>query len=63
MGRQQVRRGRGGIDAEVGHGADDAGVTDAAPLPEHRAFTTEVIADGGNTLLLLRPSGTMMLLR
>jgi thiol:disulfide interchange protein DsbD len=33
-------------------GQADAGATDAAPLPVERAFTTEVIADGGNTLLL-----------
>jgi len=35
-----------------GAGSADAAATDAAPLPVDRAFTTEVIADGGNTLLL-----------
>ncbi|HWS77584.1 MAG TPA: protein-disulfide reductase DsbD domain-containing protein, partial [Thermomonas sp.] len=33
-------------------GNADRGATDAAPLPVERAFTSEVIADGGNTLLL-----------
>ena len=40
---------KGGLFA-VGNA--DAGATDAAPLPVAQAFTTEVIADGGNTLLL-----------
>ena len=35
-----------------GFGNADAGVVDPAPLPVERAFTSEVIADGGNTLLL-----------
>ena len=35
-----------------GPGNADTGAVDAAPLPVERAFTTEVIADGGNTLLL-----------
>ncbi|RZA14506.1 MAG: cytochrome C biogenesis protein, partial [Lysobacteraceae bacterium] len=35
-----------------GLGNADTGTSDAAPLPVERAFTTEVIADGGNTLLL-----------
>ena len=35
-----------------GLGTADAGAVDAAPLPVERAFTTEVIADGGNALLL-----------
>ena len=35
-----------------GFGNAAAGATDAAPLPVEQAFTTEVIADGGNTLLL-----------
>jgi thiol:disulfide interchange protein DsbD len=40
---------KGGL---FGMGKAGAGTTDAAPLPVERAFTTEVIADGGNTLLL-----------
>jgi len=40
---------KGGL---FGIGKAGAGATDAAPLPVDRAFTTEVIADGGNTLLL-----------
>ena len=40
---------KGGL---FGIGNADKGSTDAAPLPVDRAFTTEVIADGGNTLLL-----------
>ncbi|QIL19817.1 protein-disulfide reductase DsbD [Thermomonas sp. HDW16] len=35
-----------------GFGNADTGATDAAPLPVEQAFTTEVISDGGNTLLL-----------
>ena len=35
-----------------GFGNADAGVVDSAPLPVERAFTSEVIADGGNALLL-----------
>ncbi len=35
-----------------GLGNGNAGAVDAAPLPVERAFTTEVIADGGNALLL-----------
>src|SRR5690606_13168994 len=41
------RKGGGLFD----FGRQASGV-DAAPLPEERAFTTEVIADGGNALLL-----------
>ena len=40
---------KGGL---FGLGNADAGATDAAPLPVEQAFTTEVIADGGNALLL-----------
>ncbi len=40
---------KGGL---FGIGKADAGAIEAAPLPVERAFTTEVIADGGNTLLL-----------
>ena len=35
-----------------GFGNADAGAVDSAPLPVERAFTSEVIADGGNALLL-----------
>ena len=35
-----------------GFGNTDTGATDAAPLPVEQAFTSEVIADGGNALLL-----------
>ena len=42
-------RKKGGL---FGLGTTDAGATDAAPLPVEQAFTTEVIADGGNALLL-----------
>ena len=35
-----------------GFGNANTGATDAAPLPVEQAFTSEVIADGGNTLLL-----------
>jgi len=35
-----------------GLGGNDAGAVDAAPLPVERAFTSEVIADGGDRLLL-----------
>ena len=35
-----------------GFGNADTGAVDAAPLPVEQAFTSEVIADGGNTLLL-----------
>ena len=35
-----------------GFGNADTGAVDAAPLPVEQAFTTEVIADGGNALLL-----------
>ena len=40
---------KGGL---FGVGAADAGATDALPLPVEQAFTTEVIAGDGNTLLL-----------
>ncbi|MES2859368.1 MAG: protein-disulfide reductase DsbD domain-containing protein [Pseudomonadota bacterium] len=40
---------KGGL---FGLGNAAAGATDAAPLPVDSAFTTEVIADGGNALLL-----------
>lgn len=40
---------RGGL---FGPGAADAGATDALPLPVDQAFTSEVIAGDGNTLLL-----------
>ena len=40
---------KGGL---FGLGAGDAGATDALPLPVEQAFTSEVIAGDGNTLLL-----------
>ena len=40
---------KGGL---FGLGAADAGATDALPLPVEQAFTSEVIAGDGNTLLL-----------
>ena len=40
---------KGGL---FGLGAGDAGATDALPLPVDQAFTSEVIAGDGNTLLL-----------
>jgi thiol:disulfide interchange protein DsbD len=40
---------KGGL---FGIGNADTGAVDAAPLPVEQAFTTEVIADGGNALLL-----------
>ena len=40
---------KGGL---FGVGSADAGATDALPLPVAQAFTTEVIAGDGNTLLL-----------
>ena len=43
------RKGAGGL---FGLGGTPGGAVDKAPLPVEKAFRTEVIADGGNTLLL-----------